>query len=98
MASFALTFGWRGHLGAPAVRPLCLSTGLSLSQSPAVSRSRVSRLRRTMLRRSAGVAVVLLILAAPAHAGSLGSAEVRSPDGTLIGKAGAGADVYPADR
>src|SRR2546428_2695141 len=50
-----------------------------------------------MLRRTAGVAVVLLIFAAPAHAGSLGPAEVRSPDGTLIGKAGAGAYAYPAD-
>ncbi|HEY6068364.1 MAG TPA: C40 family peptidase [Gaiellaceae bacterium] len=50
-----------------------------------------------MLRRGVGVAVVLLAFAAPAHAGTLGLAEVRSPDGTLVGKAGAGAYGYPAD-
>jgi hypothetical protein len=50
-----------------------------------------------MLRRGAGVAFVLLVLAAPARAGTLGLAEVRSSDGTLMGKAGAGAYAYPAD-
>src|SRR5712691_5990856 len=50
-----------------------------------------------MLRRGAGVAAVLLLFAAPAHAGTLGLAEVRSPDGTLIAKAGAGTYAYPAD-
>jgi cell wall-associated NlpC family hydrolase len=47
--------------------------------------------------RGAGVAVLLLLLAAPAQAGTLGLAEVRSADGTLIGKAGAGRYAYPAD-
>jgi NlpC/P60 family protein len=50
-----------------------------------------------MLRRGVGVAVVLLVFAAPARAGTLGLAEVRASDGTLIGKAGAGAYAYPAD-
>jgi hypothetical protein len=43
------------------------------------------------------VAVLLLLLAVPAQAGTLGLAEVRSADGTLIGKAGAGSYAYPAD-
>src|SRR4051812_35468330 len=51
-----------------------------------------------MLRRGLGVAAVLLVFAAPAAAAAtLGPAEVRSADGTLIGKAGAGAYAYPAD-
>src|SRR3989440_6349958 len=50
-----------------------------------------------MLRRAAGVAALFLVFAAPAHGGTLGLAEVRSPDGTLIGKAGAGMYAYPAD-
>jgi cell wall-associated NlpC family hydrolase len=51
-----------------------------------------------MLRRGLGVAALLLVFAAPAHgAGTLGLAEVRSADGTLIGKAGGGAYAYPAD-
>jgi cell wall-associated NlpC family hydrolase len=50
-----------------------------------------------MLRRGAAVAFVLFVFAAPASAGTLGLAEVRSSDGTLIGKAGAGAYAYPAD-
>jgi cell wall-associated NlpC family hydrolase len=51
-----------------------------------------------MLRRGmGGVAVVLLAFAAPAQAGTLGLAEVRSADGTLIGKAGPGGYAYPAD-
>jgi cell wall-associated NlpC family hydrolase len=50
-----------------------------------------------MLRRGAGVVFVLLAFAAPAHAGTLGLAEVRSSDGTLIGKAGAGTYAYPSD-
>jgi hypothetical protein len=51
-----------------------------------------------MLRRGLGVAAVLLVFAAPASAaGTLGPAEVRSSDGTLIGKAGAGSYAYPAD-
>ncbi len=51
-----------------------------------------------MLRRGRGVAALLLVFAAPAHgAGTLGLAEVRSSDGTLIGKAGSGAYAYPAD-
>jgi cell wall-associated NlpC family hydrolase len=50
-----------------------------------------------MLQRGAGVVFVLLAFAAPAYAGTLGLAEVRSSDGTLIGKAGAGAYAYPSD-
>jgi cell wall-associated NlpC family hydrolase len=51
-----------------------------------------------MLRRGLGLAALLLVFAAPAHgAGTLGLAEVRSSDGTLIGKAGGGAYAYPAD-
>ena len=50
-----------------------------------------------MLRRAAGVAALLLVFAAPARAGTLGLAEVRAADGTLLGKAGGGAFVYPAD-
>jgi cell wall-associated NlpC family hydrolase len=50
-----------------------------------------------MVLRAAGVAALLLIFAAPARAGTLGLAEVRGSDGTLIGKAGAGAFAYPAD-
>jgi NlpC/P60 family len=51
-----------------------------------------------MLRRGLGVAALLLVFAAPAHAGgTLGLAEVRASDGTLIGKAGAGAYAYPGD-
>jgi cell wall-associated NlpC family hydrolase len=49
-------------------------------------------------RDTAGIAAVfLLFLAAPAHASTLGLAEVRSADGTLIGKAAGGAYAYPAD-
>lgn len=50
-----------------------------------------------MLRRAAAAAFVFLVFAAPVRAGTLGLAEVRSSDGTLIGKAGAGAYAYPAD-
>jgi NlpC/P60 family protein len=50
-----------------------------------------------MLRRGVGVAVVLLAFAAPAQARTLGLAEVRSADGTLLGKAGPGGYAYPAD-
>jgi cell wall-associated NlpC family hydrolase len=50
-----------------------------------------------MLRRGFGVAAVLLVFASPARAGTLGLAEVRSADGTLLGKAGSGAYSYPSD-
>jgi NlpC/P60 family len=50
-----------------------------------------------MIRRAAGVAALLLVFAAPARAGSLGLAEVRGSDGSLIGRAPAGAYAYPAD-
>jgi cell wall-associated NlpC family hydrolase len=50
-----------------------------------------------MLRRAAAVVFVFFVFAAPASAGSLGLAEVRASDGTLIGKAGAGAYAYPSD-
>jgi cell wall-associated NlpC family hydrolase len=52
-----------------------------------------------MLRRLAAVGV-FLVAAAPApvaHAGTLGLAEVRAPDGTLLAQAGEGAFSYPAD-
>ena len=60
-------------------------------------RSRLSKLGPSMLRRAAGVAALLLIMAAPARAATLGLAEVRGSDGTLIGRAGAGAYAYPTD-
>ena len=44
-----------------------------------------------------GLAACVLAFAAPAHAGTLGLAEVRSADGTLLAKAGAGVYAYPAD-
>jgi cell wall-associated NlpC family hydrolase len=50
-----------------------------------------------MVLRAAGVAALFLVLTVPARAASLGLAEVRGPDGALIGKAGAGAYAYPAD-
>jgi NlpC/P60 family len=50
-----------------------------------------------MLQRGVGVAALLFLFAAPAYGGTLGLAEVRSPDGTLVGKAGAGPYYYPAD-
>ena len=50
-----------------------------------------------MLRRGLWLAAVLLVFAAPARAGTVGLAEVRGADGTLIGKAAVGAYAYPAD-
>jgi cell wall-associated NlpC family hydrolase len=50
-----------------------------------------------MVRRAAGVAALFLVFVAPATAGSLGLAEVRGSDGSLIGKAAGGAYAYPAD-
>src|SRR2546430_196766 len=60
-------------------------------------RTQASRLLRAMLRRGAALALVLLVFAAPARAATLGLAEVRGSDGTLIGRAGAGAYAYPTD-
>src|SRR2546429_1160629 len=56
-----------------------------------------SNIGTSMLRRGLGLAAILLVFAAPARAGTLGLAEVRAADGTLLGKAGAGAYSYPAD-
>jgi NlpC/P60 family protein len=50
-----------------------------------------------MVRRLAGVAFLFLALAPAARGVTLALAEVRSPDGTLVAKAGAGAYGYPAD-
>jgi hypothetical protein len=50
-----------------------------------------------MVRRLIGVVTLLLAAAPVAHAGTLGLAEVRGPDGTLLGAAGNGSFVYPAD-
>jgi cell wall-associated NlpC family hydrolase len=50
-----------------------------------------------MLRRGVALAVTFLAFAAPAHAATLGLAEVRAADGTLMGKAGTSAYSYPAD-
>src|SRR2546427_9056606 len=50
-----------------------------------------------MLRRGLWLAAVLLVFAAPARAGTVGLAEVRAADGTLLGKAGVGTYSYPAD-
>ena len=55
--------------------------------------------RRSMSRRFAGAAVFLLavVSAPPAQAGTLGLAEVRTADGTLLADAGEGPFAYPAD-
>jgi cell wall-associated NlpC family hydrolase len=50
-----------------------------------------------MLRRGVAATVVLLAFAAPAQAATLGLAEVRAADGTLMGRGGAGSYSYPAD-
>ncbi len=50
-----------------------------------------------MLRRGLGLAAILLVFAAPARAGTVGLAEVRAADGTLLGKARVGTYSYPAD-
>src|SRR5205809_838890 len=50
-----------------------------------------------MLRRGLWLAAVLLVFAAPVRAGTVGLAEVRGADGTLIGKAAVGAYAYPTD-
>jgi cell wall-associated NlpC family hydrolase len=50
-----------------------------------------------MVRRAAGVAALFFVLVVPAHAGTLGLAEVRGTDGALMGKAAGGAYAYPAD-
>jgi cell wall-associated NlpC family hydrolase len=50
-----------------------------------------------MLRRGVALAVTFLAFGAPAHAATLGLAEVRAADGTLMGKAGTSAYSYPAD-
>jgi cell wall-associated NlpC family hydrolase len=49
------------------------------------------------MRRAAAVVFVFFVFTAPASAGSLGLAEVRGSDGTLIGKAGVGIYAYPSD-
>ena len=56
-----------------------------------------TRLSAPMFRRTAGLVLFVLVFAAPAHAGTLGLAEVRSGDGTLLGKAGPGRFAYPSD-
>jgi hypothetical protein len=63
------------------------------------ARGGASRIRRSMLPRLAGVAVLLLVLVVvpAAHAGTLGLAEVRTADGTLLAEAGEGPFAYPAD-
>lgn len=43
------------------------------------------------------MAVLLLAFATPGQAATLGLAEVRAADGTLVGRAGPGAYAYPAD-
>src|SRR3954447_14474712 len=50
-----------------------------------------------MVRGAAGVTALFFLLAAPAHAGSLGLAEVRGSDGAMLAKAGTGAYAYPGD-
>jgi cell wall-associated NlpC family hydrolase len=47
--------------------------------------------------RLAGIAVLVLALAPAAQAATLGLAEVRGGDGTLVAEAGNGAFAYPAD-
>jgi cell wall-associated NlpC family hydrolase len=50
-----------------------------------------------MIRRLIGVVALFLVIAPAASAGTLGLAEVRAPDGTLLGEAGDGSFAYPAD-
>jgi cell wall-associated NlpC family hydrolase len=52
-----------------------------------------------MLRRAVRLVVVMLFFAAPApaHAASLGLAEVLTPEGVVVGAASAGGYAYPAD-
>jgi NlpC/P60 family len=50
-----------------------------------------------MIRRLIGVVALFLAVAPAASAGTLGLAEVRAPDGTLLGDAGDGSFAYPAD-
>lgn len=50
-----------------------------------------------MIRRLIGVMALALVIAPNASAGTLGLAEVRAPDGTLLGDAGDGSYAYPAD-
>jgi cell wall-associated NlpC family hydrolase len=50
-----------------------------------------------MIRRLAGIAILFLALSPVARAGTLGLAEVRASDGTLVSEAGNGAFAYPAD-
>jgi cell wall-associated NlpC family hydrolase len=50
-----------------------------------------------MVRRFVGVVTVFLALAPAAEGAQLGLAEVRSSDGRLVGQAGNGSYVYPAD-
>jgi hypothetical protein len=57
----------------------------------------MSTIRDSMVRRLIGVAVLFLAAAPVAQGASLGLAEVRAPDGTLLGDAGNGSFAYPAD-
>jgi hypothetical protein len=50
-----------------------------------------------MVRRLAAIALLALAVAPSAHAQSLGLAEVRTSDGTLVAEATGGAFSYPAD-
>jgi cell wall-associated NlpC family hydrolase len=50
-----------------------------------------------MIMRFAAALTCFLVLAPAAHAGSLGLAEVRSSDGTLLAEAANGSFSYPAD-
>jgi cell wall-associated NlpC family hydrolase len=50
-----------------------------------------------MIRRLIGAAALFLVIAPSASAGTLGLAEVRAPDGTMLGDAGNGSYAYPAD-
>jgi cell wall-associated NlpC family hydrolase len=50
-----------------------------------------------MVRRLIGVVALVLATAPAASAATLGLAEVRAPDGTLLGDAGDGSYAYPAD-
>jgi cell wall-associated NlpC family hydrolase len=57
----------------------------------------MSKIRRPMVRRLIAVVAAFLVVVPVARAGTLGLAEVRAPDGTLLGDAGSGAFTYPAD-
>src|SRR5947209_13065490 len=58
---------------------------------------RMTRIPASMLRPLAAASLIVLALAPAAHAASLGLAEVRTSDGTMLAEAAGGQFAYPAD-